>query len=171
MSKTYRELIDQCLDEIEVLTSHVRELLAEANGEGVDQMIKPSQQRDLFGDEDMETVPGNRLDKNQTEQAIARVIEHYQVEHPRSRPGTKERGKIRSRLKEKFTVRDLCDAIDGCHKSPYHCGENDSGTKYQGLELIVRDAKHVQQFIEINSGEGVGSSKKSFVSRHRGLSR
>ena len=44
---------------------------------------------------------------------------------------------------------DLKTAIDGCHRSPHHCGENDRGAKYQSLELIMRDSKHVLQFLEV----------------------
>lgn len=81
---------------------------------------------------------------------IQQVVEHYQTHHPRSRPGAKERQKISQRLGEGHTVTDLQAAIDGCHKSAWHCGQNDSGTRYQSLELIMRDAAHVQQFLEVN---------------------
>jgi hypothetical protein len=83
--------------------------------------------------------------------AIDAVISHYQSYHPRARPGAKERKKIRDRLKERHSVEDLCKAIDGCHRSPHHCGQNERGTKYQSLELIMRDASHIQQFLEVPS--------------------
>jgi len=85
---------------------------------------------------------------------VAEVVAYYQGHHPRARPGQKERTKIRQRLAEGFTVDDLRDAIDGCHASPWHCGDNKDGRTYQNLELIMRDATKAQQFIELKAKAG-----------------
>jgi hypothetical protein len=92
---------------------------------------------------------------------ITAVVDHYRTYHPRARPGAKERKLIASRLKEKYTVSDLKQAIDGCHLSPHHCGQNDRGTKYQSLELIVRDSSKVAQFIEHARGSPVRAEPKA----------
>lgn len=88
-----------------------------------------------------------------TDPSVAEIIVHYQTFHPQSHPGVKERSKIAARLKDGYSVDQLKCAIDGCHNSPYHCGENKSGTLYQSLELIVRDSSHVNQFIELANAE------------------
>lgn len=80
---------------------------------------------------------------------IEAVIAHYVSYHPKAIPGDKERRLICARRKEGYSPADLCEAIDGCHRSPFHCGVNDRCTKYQSLELIVRDSARVAQFIEI----------------------
>jgi hypothetical protein len=72
----------------------------------------------------------------------------------------KEWAKVKARLAEGYTVQQLMEAIDGCHQSPFHCGENEGGKLYQGLELILRDASHVDQFMEIPSGQPVLSEKE-----------
>lgn len=82
------------------------------------------------------------------EQQIAAIVAHYQTYHEKSRPGSKERGKILERLRDGFSVDDLKLAIDGCHVSPWHCGQNERGTTYQTLELIMRDSSKVTAFIE-----------------------
>lgn len=86
------------------------------------------------------------------------VMDHYKAYHPRAFPKVlstlKEVKKIQARLKEGFSVEDLIEAIDGCHRSEYHQGQNDQGKKYDSLELIVRDGSKVQQFIEINRTSG-----------------
>lgn len=87
-----------------------------------------------------------------TTSEIQAVVAHYRRHHPRAaplKPTSKEWKLIQTRLSEGFTVQDLCDAIDGNHRSPFHCGENDRGTKYHGLELIFRDASKVQTFVEL----------------------
>lgn len=80
---------------------------------------------------------------------VGLVIQHYQTFHPRSRPGQKEQAKVAARLAEGYSVEDLKSAIDGCHRSPFHSGVNDDQRKYQTLELIVRDASKVNQFMEV----------------------
>lgn len=86
---------------------------------------------------------------------INAVIEHYQTYHPRSRPGEKERKAIAARLKNGYSVADLAKAIDGNHLSPYHCGENKDGREYHNLELIVREASKVDQFMAAADNAGL----------------
>ena len=87
------------------------------------------------------------------EQNVLRVFAHHRKYHPRAQlnpsPKSKEWKAIAARLAEGYSVEDLCLAIDGCHKSPFHCGENDKGTKYNSLELIVRTGSHVTKFAEL----------------------
>ena len=80
---------------------------------------------------------------------INQVIAHYKTFHPRARPGEKEKALIDVRLHDGYSVGDLCEAIDGCHRCPHNCGVNERGTKYQTLELIMRNASNVQRFIEV----------------------
>jgi hypothetical protein len=84
---------------------------------------------------------------------IKAVFAHYRKYHPRAHPKptskSKEWVKIKARLIEGYKVEDLCLAIDGCHQSPFHQGENDRGKHYDSLELIVRDGSKVNNFIEI----------------------
>lgn len=79
---------------------------------------------------------------------VERVVAHYCGLHPRARPGTKEKAKIRDRLKDGFSVQDIIDGIDGCHASAHNQGDNERNRRYLALELIVRDASKLTQFIE-----------------------
>lgn len=83
---------------------------------------------------------------------VRQVFEHYRKHHPRSQnpaKGSKEWRNVAARLKEGYSVSDLCKAIDGNHLSPHHCGDNDTGTKYHSLELIFRESSKTAGFIEI----------------------
>ncbi len=102
------------------------------------------------------------------------VVAHYQNHHPRSHPKLNSKSKewraIRARLEEGWTVQDLCDAIDGCHRSPWHQGENDRNKKYDSLELITRDGSKVQQFMEIpTTNATAGYSTKSIQTAQAAL--
>jgi hypothetical protein len=98
--------------------------------------------------------------------AIREVIAHYQTYHPKAKvPGSDsgEWKKITARLREGYSVDDLKRAIDGCHLSRFHSGENDRNMKYQRLDLIVRDSGKVTEFMEIadNPKQPIVSEKTS----------
>lgn len=83
---------------------------------------------------------------------IDAVWQHYRTHHPRApavlKASREEAKKIRLRLAD-FSVEDLCRAIDGYHHSPFHQGENATGTKYDKLELMMRTVGHVTKGIEM----------------------
>ncbi len=41
------------------------------------------------------------------------------------------------------------NAIVGCSLSDFHMGRNKTKTKYNDIELILRDSQHIEQFTEI----------------------
>lgn len=87
--------------------------------------------------------------------SVEAVFDHYRTYHPRARViGADERKKIEARLKEGFTVEDLCAAIDGQHRSPHHLGQNKDGKQYLNLELAVRDSSKVNQFLAVPKSGG-----------------
>lgn len=74
------------------------------------------------------------------------VFEHWQkaFSHPKAVLDDKRRRLIDARLKQ-FTVDDLRSAIDGYKLSPFHQGQNDDGKVFDSVELIMRDAHHVEE--------------------------
>jgi len=82
------------------------------------------------------------------------IFDHWKttMNHPKARLDEKRKKKIREALKLGYTQADLIAAINGCAKSPYHMGQDGRNTTvYDDLELILRDAKHIDQFLKINS--------------------
>lgn len=75
---------------------------------------------------------------------------------------------IRARLRDGYSVQDIKDAIQGCAWSKFHCGENDRQKRYQDIELICRDACHVDSFIDIFERE---QKKRAHVEVFRELGR
>ena len=59
--------------------------------------------------------------------------------------GPKRRRAIDAAL-QLYDEETLLLAIEGCAASPFHAGENDRGTEYTDIELIVRDEAHVERF-------------------------
>lgn len=65
---------------------------------------------------------------------------------PRSRLDANRKRLITNALK-KYTELDLVTAITGCAMSPFHMGANADSKKYNGLDLILRNAEKIEQFI------------------------
>jgi hypothetical protein len=55
----------------------------------------------------------------------------------------KRRAIIAKALKS-YCLADLCRAVDGYAASPWHRGQNDRRTPFDGLDLILRDAEHIE---------------------------
>jgi len=104
----------------------------------------------LHNNTEQEKTEENKTGQNRV--AVARdvdlVFAHYKTYHPQARPGDVERRLVRARLGEGYTVPDLQAAIDGCHRTPWNCGVNNGGKKYQSLKLIMRDSSQVARFME-----------------------
>jgi hypothetical protein len=80
---------------------------------------------------------------------VIEVFGHWQtvMASPRSQLDDKRRKAIKRALKDGYTPAQLRTAVDGCAASAWHMGQNDRRTKYNGIELILRDAEHIDRFI------------------------
>lgn len=68
--------------------------------------------------------------------------------HPQAKLDAKREKAIKARLKDGYTVGELCQAVDGCSASAYHMGQNQNQAVYDDIELICRDASKVDGFIK-----------------------
>lgn len=84
------------------------------------------------------------------EQQIREVFEFWAKTFGKKRAflDAKRERVILARLRDGATVDDLKLAIKGCRCSRFHMGENDRRKVYNDLELILRDANHLEQFCE-----------------------
>lgn len=78
-------------------------------------------------------------------------------------PSSKRHKAVVARLKEGFTVKQICMAVDGCKSIPHNMGQNDRGTRYNDLELICRNVENLERFIEKSEcgDTGVSGNGKS----------
>lgn len=92
---------------------------------------------------------------------VAEVFDHWRAVmlSPRSKLDDKRRKVIRAALKN-YSVEDLKSAIDGCYCSPWHMGSNDRGQKYNGLDLILRNAEKIDQFMSYTSNPPTRAGSK-----------
>lgn len=60
------------------------------------------------------------------------------------------RALIKRRLEDGFSVEELCAAVQGWKHSPWHCGHNPGNKMYHSIELILRDANHIETFRDLH---------------------
>jgi len=54
--------------------------------------------------------------------------------------------KIQARLRDGYTLERIKNAVRGCSISPHHCGQNDTHTVYNDIELICRTGSKLEFF-------------------------
>lgn len=88
---------------------------------------------------------------------VQEVWATYRGYHPAARlttTGKNARSKlIRAALKE-YPVDVLVAAVHGNHQDPHANGQNDRQREYHDLELILRDAKHIEQYAGLHVSDG-----------------
>lgn len=103
---------------------------------------------------DSESEKTNVEPKRSTAPGVEEVFEHWKAEHghPRAQLDRKRRAKITEALKL-YTVEQLRYAISGYLHSPHHMGTDPkgTGTRYDDIELFLRDAKHIDAGIRMFS--------------------
>lgn len=73
------------------------------------------------------------------------------MKHPRAALDAKREKAITARLRDGYSVEDLVLAVKGCRLTPHNMGKNDRNTVFDDIELICRDAAHVDRFIHTAS--------------------
>ncbi|MDW9176989.1 hypothetical protein SE924_10065 [Legionella pneumophila] len=81
------------------------------------------------------------------------IFNHWQLvmNHPRAKLDAKRQRAIKNALEFGYSIDDLKLAIDGCANTPFNMGENDRRQVYDNITLILRDADHIERFINISS--------------------
>lgn len=80
---------------------------------------------------------------------VERIFDHWRsaMGHPKARLDDARRRRIRAAMKFGYSEADCIAAIDGCRSSAWHMGANDRGTRYDALDLILRNADQIDKFI------------------------
>lgn len=114
-------------------------------------------------------VSGQRSSKSKALKALSTsstdellVFDYWRQEtgHLKAQFDTKRQRAVRERLKD-YSVDDLRRAVDGCLLTPHNQGKNDRGEVYDDLELICRDAAHVDRFMRNASDPPVGRAERA----------
>lgn len=66
---------------------------------------------------------------------------------------TDERAKLITVAVNQYGASTVKQAVRGCSLSPWHMGQNPSGAVYNSIELILRDAEHIERFASLSSEE------------------
>jgi hypothetical protein len=105
--------------------------------------------------------------------SVAVVFGHWKqvMRSPRSKCDKKRRGFIEARLRDGFSVDDLKRAVDGCALDPFSMGQNENGKPYRGINVICRDAEHVEKFMGYVDKPPTNASVKGRTNPNEGIIR
>lgn len=115
-------------------------------------------------DEDSDDPDDGLTPRQKAEEAevVAKIFAFWKQEHghPRAKLDRKRRNRIKARLREGFTPRELCIAIRAAKKDRFLMGENETGTVYDGIQTLLRDAAKVEDLLELEGTKrGINGSR------------
>lgn len=81
--------------------------------------------------------------------SIEEIFSYWQetMNHPQAKLDKKRKGVIHKALQLGYSIADLKKAISGCAQTPFNMGQNDRQQIYDDISLILRDAEHIERFI------------------------
>lgn len=117
------------------------------------------EQCDVTGDTDDASdgdATGYVIDKTRRDESkyIRQVFDFWReaMAHPNSVLDSKRIARIRARLREGFTVEQLCQAISNAKLDDWLMGKNDRNRVYDGLETLLREAAQVERLLGLSGG-------------------
>ena len=88
------------------------------------------------------------------------------MDMPKSKLDAKRKIKIANALKS-YSPSDICKAIRGCARTPHNMGKNVQKIKYNDIELILRDASHIDRFIATDEQTQIGPDSEAVAKARR----
>lgn len=107
-------------------------------------------------------VPAEPIDE------VTQVFDHWVAVHRTPRKGptpvlsAKRKSKIARALAD-HGVEVCLQAVSGCAMSDWHMGDNPRRKKYDDLELILRDAAHIERFATIYAEGDDDDARRAFL--------
>lgn len=107
-------------------------------------------------DDPDESEEARQKAKEQAE-VVTKIFDFWKLEHghPKAKLDRKRRSRIKARLRDQFTPREICQAIRGAKHDKFLMGENESGRVYDDIHTLLRDAAQVERLIELDGGRSV----------------
>ena len=121
------------------------ELFPKEDGGAYDDPVKPKKERPR-----QTTKQRAEKAKGISDEAVKIVWEYWVDVMGASKLAVLDHGrkvKIAASIHD-YGIQASCKAIDGCASSPFHMGDNPQQKKYNGIDLIFRDAEKIEGFIQ-----------------------
>jgi len=109
-----------------------------------DRRRPPKTAADPPSDADADAEKKRHMSDSKPSDAIVRVFEHWKETHNHSKSALDpKRRKLISAALKQYSDEDLCRSISGYLNSPFHMGKNNGHTKYDSIELMLRDSEKI----------------------------
>jgi predicted transcriptional regulator len=95
---------------------------------------------------------------------VSEIFEHWQrvMQKPRAKLDNKRKASILKALRMGYSIVLIKQAIDGCAASAFHMGRNRDNKRHNDITLILRDASHIESFIDTVSNESSDITQQNF---------
>ncbi len=113
--------------------------------------------------------PSEPCSESPESDVVQEIFTYWQqrLNHPQAKLADTRRKKIRAALAMGYSVNDLKTAIFGCSVTPFNMGENDRGQKYDGLNIILKDADNIDRFINNAKTHGTFDDNREAYHQNR----
>lgn len=98
-------------------------------------------------------------------QEIRDVFEYWKntTNRQKSRLNQDKKRKITARLREGFTVAQLCRIVDWSQTDPYYMGDNDRNKRYDTISTLFRNSERVEDLLERSNKTIPEGKNNSFI--------
>jgi hypothetical protein len=112
-------------------------------------------------------MSSSRAPRSASAADVLNVFEFWQrvMSSPRSKLDDKRRALIVRAIGLGYTPDELKEAIRGCSRSPFHMGDNDRQTAFNGLDLILRSADKIDTFRQLDAHPPVAQAARASTPR------
>ena len=95
------------------------------------------------------SIIASTVQQHSSNKKVQEIFNHWRqvMHHLHAKLDKKRIAKITQALNLGYSVHQLKHAIDGCAYTPFNMGANDRNQKYNSIDLIFRDAEHIERFI------------------------
>lgn len=144
--------IQSCLtDESSVPHASAQNLsMLQGNGIGRELEMEGEVEKEMEqGKEGKEHIVASPRRRSVSPPDVLKIFEYWKniLNHPQAVLDKSREKMIHHALQRGFSVQQLCNAIQGCAKTPHNMGDNERGQRYDGLHVIFRDADQIERFI------------------------
>ena len=104
----------------------------------------------ILNPDSLSLIPDTLGELDKSNECLSRIFNHWvssMNKNQRTQFTANRKKCVTARLKDGYSEQDIITAITSCAKSPYHMGQNDTGTIYDDLTLICRNGEKLEGFI------------------------
>lgn len=147
INQVVEEYLDSSLKIVDEFSDSPRRVIEEESN--TDSLMVATKEKEKKKEKKNNIREIESLDLERSDSGLNQIFQYWRIimNHPRAKFDRKRQSVIRKALDLGYSIDEMKQAIDGCANTPYNMGKNSSGQIYDDISLILRDAEHIERFI------------------------